>query len=252
MKLLVSVVDEHEALEAIKGGADILDVKNPREGSLGANFPWIIERVKRVAIDVEVSATLGDLPNLPGTAALAAFGAACSDVDYVKAGLYGSRNFSEATELMVAVCKAAKGYRPKVKVVASGYGDYKEIGCISPLDLPAIAYKAECDGILVDLKLKDGRRLFDFLDTNELNRLAAEAHDNGLTVALAGSLSVDDIAKVWGIGADIIGVRGAVCTGRDRVKGVVDRRLVAMWAQKMKELNVSNCKPAVSEGVRDF
>ncbi|MCJ7722212.1 hypothetical protein MUO98_07410, partial [Candidatus Bathyarchaeota archaeon] len=41
MKLLVSVVDKTEALESIRGGANILDVKNPKEGSLGANFPRV-------------------------------------------------------------------------------------------------------------------------------------------------------------------------------------------------------------------
>ncbi|GAG10930.1 unnamed protein product, partial [marine sediment metagenome] len=31
MKLLISPIDRDEALEAIKGGADIIDVKNPAE-----------------------------------------------------------------------------------------------------------------------------------------------------------------------------------------------------------------------------
>lgn len=39
MKLLVSPINKEEAIAAYKGGADIIDVKNPKEGSLGANFP---------------------------------------------------------------------------------------------------------------------------------------------------------------------------------------------------------------------
>ncbi|MCZ7626607.1 MAG: hypothetical protein M5R38_13225 [Candidatus Methylomirabilis sp.] len=35
MKLMISVRDEHEAAAALAGGADIIDVKNPAEGSLG-------------------------------------------------------------------------------------------------------------------------------------------------------------------------------------------------------------------------
>ena len=38
MKVLISPKDEFEATEAVNGGADIIDVKNPIEGSLGANF----------------------------------------------------------------------------------------------------------------------------------------------------------------------------------------------------------------------
>ena len=82
LKLLVSVVNKAEALYSINGGADILDVKNPKEGSLGANFPRVIKEVKEVTPkNLELSATIGDLPNLPGTASLAALGAAVSGVD---------------------------------------------------------------------------------------------------------------------------------------------------------------------------
>jgi uncharacterized protein (UPF0264 family) len=219
----------------MRGGADILDVKNPLEGSLGANFPWIIAQVKRVAPGMEISATLGDLPNLPGTAALAALGAVHSGADYVKAGLYGSRTASEATLLMTGVRRAVKGLKPRAKVIASGYGDYRRVGCISPMKLPIVAYKAECDGVLIDLKQKDGRRLFDLLSPNKLSKFVAEAHDHGLTVALAGSLGIDDVAKVWEVGGDILGVRGAVCTGGNRIAGAVNQRLVAALARRIKE-----------------
>ena len=46
MKLLVSPRTIEGAIEAINGGADIVDCKNPDEGSLGATFPWIIGAVK--------------------------------------------------------------------------------------------------------------------------------------------------------------------------------------------------------------
>ncbi|HOV52694.1 MAG TPA: (5-formylfuran-3-yl)methyl phosphate synthase, partial [Methanothrix sp.] len=45
MRLLVSPMNVTEARSALLGGADILDVKNPKEGSLGANFPWAIRAV---------------------------------------------------------------------------------------------------------------------------------------------------------------------------------------------------------------
>ena len=46
MLLLISPINHEEALESIKGGADIVDVKNPKEGSLGANFPWVIKEIR--------------------------------------------------------------------------------------------------------------------------------------------------------------------------------------------------------------
>jgi uncharacterized protein (UPF0264 family) len=77
MKLLISVMTEQEVAAAVRGGADIVDVKNLVEGALDASFPWIIRRVRATTPEhVPVSATLGDAPHLPGTIALAALGAA--------------------------------------------------------------------------------------------------------------------------------------------------------------------------------
>src|SRR3989337_2390346 len=104
MKLLVSVTNKKEAVAAIEGGTHIIDVKNPLEGSLGANFPRVIRQVKQIAQNhVEVSATIGDMPNLPGTASLAALGAVVSGAQYVKVGLFGVKTSIEATMLMKEV-----------------------------------------------------------------------------------------------------------------------------------------------------
>jgi uncharacterized protein (UPF0264 family) len=54
MKLLVSPVNVEEARICKLGGADIIDVKNPKEGSLGANFPWKIKAVKQVSGHIPV------------------------------------------------------------------------------------------------------------------------------------------------------------------------------------------------------
>lgn len=101
MLLLISPINTEEALEAIEGGADIVDVKNPKEGSLGASFPWIIKGVREMTPkDMLVSATLGDVPYKPGTVSLAAMGALVSGADYIKVGLYGTSNYDEALEVM--------------------------------------------------------------------------------------------------------------------------------------------------------
>jgi uncharacterized protein (UPF0264 family) len=44
MQLLISVVAAEEVSAALQGGADIVDVKNPAEGALGASLPHIIRR----------------------------------------------------------------------------------------------------------------------------------------------------------------------------------------------------------------
>jgi len=236
LKLLVSVVNKTEALEAIKGGAHIIDVKNPKEGSLGANFPRVIKQVKEIVPDnVEVSATIGDLPNLPGTASLAALGAAASGADYVKAGLFGVKTPAEATILMGEVCRAVKDYNNASKVIAAGYADFKKVGCLNPLKLPKVAYKAEADGVIIDVKIKDSEsKLFSFLGDRELKKFVDEAHNFNLIAALAGSLDRQHVLRLYDLRADVIGVRKAVCSKRDRLNGEVQRKAVQEFAKEIR------------------
>ncbi len=134
-------MNEKEASEAIAGGADIIDVKNPQEGALGANFPWVIKRIREITPkNIQVSCTLGEVPNLPGSISLAALGAASLGVDYIKVGLYGFKTPQEAIFLLQNVNKAAKECNPKIKVVAAGYADAERIGAIDPMLIPEIAF----------------------------------------------------------------------------------------------------------------
>ena len=227
LKLLVSITSRSEALEAIEGGTHIIDVKNPKEGSLGANFPRVIRQVRKIVPNnVEVSATIGDLPNLPGTASLAALGAAVSGANYIKAGLFGVKTSSKAASLMKEVCRAVKEYDDTLKVIAAGYADFRKVDCLNPLKLPEIAYKVKADGVMVDVKIKDHGKLFNLFSDGELREFVNRSHRYDLMVALAGSLDKDDTLRVLSLRADIIGVRRAVCSKKDRLKGEVQGRAV--------------------------
>jgi uncharacterized protein (UPF0264 family) len=235
LKLLISPKDKAEAAEAIAGGADIIDVKNPKEGPLGANFPWVIKRVRQIApADIEVSCTLGEMPNLPGSMALAALGAATTGVNYVKAGLSGLKSPEEAVYLMQSVVKAAKDFNPSVKVVVSGYADAARIGTVDPSLVPKIAHDAQADIAMIDTAVKDGKTLFSFLTKPQLQRFVNEAHDYGLKAALAGSLQKADLPAVYVLGADVAGVRGAACTLSDRVNGRITREKVRELVEVVK------------------
>ena len=236
LKLLVSVTNKKEALEAIKGGAHIIDVKNPKEGSLGANFPRIIGQVKKIVPNnIEMSATIGDLPNLPGTASLAALGAAVSGADYVKAGLFGVKKMEEAVSLMKEVCRAVKDYNAVLKVIASGYADFQEVNCLNPLKLPSIARKTEADGVLIDMKVKSQKKLFDYLSDDTLRNFVEESHKYGLIAALAGGLDKEDIPRLLDLRADVVGIRRAVLAHKDRVSGLVQSVSVMEFTKIINE-----------------
>jgi uncharacterized protein (UPF0264 family) len=239
LKLLISPKNETEAAEAIAGGAEIIDVKNPKEGPLGANFPWVIKQIRQLAPDnIEVSCTIGEVPNLPGSMALAALGAATTGVNYVKAGLYGLKTPEEAVYIMQGVTKAAKDFNPSIKVVASGYADAARTTTVDPLLVPEIAYKAQADIAMLDTAVKDGKSLFTFLAQPQLQRFVDAAHDYGLKAALAGSLQKEDLTVVHALGADVAGLRGAACTFSDRVNGTITREKVRELVEVVKHVKI--------------
>ncbi len=231
MKLLVSPVDADEAREAVKGGADIIDVKNPAEGSLGASFPWVIRRVlEALPSSVETSATLGDLDFKPGTASLAAYGLASLGVDYIKAGFYDIKTEEQALSIAEAIVGAARSF--DAKVVLAGYADYSLIGAISPFSLIDVALRADADGVMIDTAVKGRGGLLTYLGVQELASFVERSHSSGLICALAGSLSAEDIEKLRETGTDIVGVRGAACSSGDREHG----RIVAERVRHLKRL----------------
>jgi len=234
IKLLVSPVNIEEAQRSVKGGADIIDVKNPAEGSLGANFPWIIHEISGFSKKEgkEVSATIGDMDNKPGTASLAALGAAFSGADYIKVGLFGVRSKEEAIKMLNAVVKAVKEYDSAKKVVAAGYADYIRTGSVPPSILPEVCELTCTDGVMVDTAIKDGKSLFDFMSLHEAELFVSEAHERGLFCALAGNIGWKDIDVLKRIKPDIIGVRTAVCeNGRN---SSISSKLVSELVRMLK------------------
>jgi uncharacterized protein (UPF0264 family) len=124
-----------------------------------------------------------------------------------------------------------------LKIIAAGYADFRTVGCVSPMELPEVAHRVEADGVLVDIKMKNGTsNLFNFLTDEKLREFVEKAHDNNLIVALAGSLDKQDIPRVYDLAADIIGVRGAICTNKDRLGGRVQREKVMEFAKEISLL----------------
>jgi uncharacterized protein (UPF0264 family) len=209
MRLLVSPSSIEEARSAL--AADIVDVKKPSEGSLGANFPWVIRAIKEMA-EKPVSAAIGDFDYKPGCASLAAYGAACAGADFIKVGLmFDGRD--RAFDLAKAVVRAVKDDFPEKTVVIAAYSDYERLGTISPFTAAEAAAEAGADVAMIDTGMKDGKSTFEFMDADTLASYTEENRSMGLATALAGSLKFEDLSLLKTIDPEIIGVRGMVCGG---------------------------------------
>jgi uncharacterized protein (UPF0264 family) len=237
MLLLVSVVNSEEAEEAVKGGADILDLKNPREGSLGAAHPKLVSEVcQRFGQILPVSAAIGDFPHLPNAAALAALCAADLGADYIKVGLLGSRSEQQAVDLLASISDALAWRGSKAKLIAAAYADYREAGTLEPRLLPGVARRANVAGCMIDTLDKKGTCLFDSLDSDSLREFIGECGRYGLLSALAGSLKPCHVGLLRTLGPHIVGVRGAACQSGVRT-GSIDRQRVAEFRLNLMDSN---------------
>jgi uncharacterized protein (UPF0264 family) len=224
MKLLVSPKNLGESIIAVQGGADIIDIKNPLEGSLGANYPWVIKKIKEsLPKSLELSATMGDFDNRPGFASLAARGLSNLDVTYIKVGLF-IKSFKHSLELAESIVKATKNSGSRV--VLAGYADYSKIGTIDPGKLPKTAILSGAEGVMIDTYQKNGNTIFEHLEMPDLYSFVKDSKDIGLITALAGSVKKEHIPRLKRLDPDIIGVRGAVCTNTDRLRGKIEKEKV--------------------------
>jgi uncharacterized protein (UPF0264 family) len=92
---------------------------------------------------------------------------------------------------------------------------------------------------MIDVNVKTHGGLFELLSDDELRGFVDESHELGLIVCLAGSLDKDDLARVFGLGADIVGVRRAVCRDKDRLRGAVHREAVGELVMEIQRLQGS-------------
>ncbi|NHJ40000.1 MAG: hypothetical protein FK731_08205 [Asgard group archaeon] len=237
MQLLVSPTSVYEALECVKAQVDIIDVKNPFEGSLGANFPWVIREIREVVPEnIPISATIGDVPFKPGTVALAALGASQAGASFVKVGLFGTRTFDEAIKVMKAVTRTVDEYQLSVSVVAAGYAEGKAINSVAPSYLPVIASETSCDYVMIDTFDKSkGKSIFDLLSFNVLENFIQQAKDLELGTALGGSIQLEHLPIIKRLQPDIIGIRSAVCEKGDRLHGTIRSELVTIFKNMLKD-----------------
>ena len=219
MILMVSVQNLKEAYEAMKGGADIVDVKNLQEALVGSARPNIFKDVREaVPLEIHASLTLGVVPNQEGTVAMAVWAAGQMKATSVKVG-FMQADYDKSVEILQASKEALEG--TETKLIGSLFADnllYE--GGLNPHLMPKLARDGQCDGWLIDTLTKDGRNLFDFLSEDELREIVMEGKSDGMSTALSGHLKMSDLDELARINPDIVGVRGAVCSKGDRDNGV--------------------------------
>lgn len=214
MILMVSVQNLDEALEALKGGADIVDVKNLQEALVGSAHPKIVGEVRKAVPDeIHASVTLGVVPNQVGTVAMAAYAAGALNATSVKVG-FMKTSYQVAVDTLLACRAALEG--TETKLIGSLFADNPLYDGLDPNFMMKLAQDGKCDGILIDTLTKDGRNLFDFMPEEILRDMVFEGKEHLMSTALSGHLRLENLDELARINPDIVGVRGAVCKKGNR------------------------------------
>jgi (5-formylfuran-3-yl)methyl phosphate synthase len=222
MELLVSVRSPAEAEDALQGGAGLIDVKEPSNGSLGcAGRAGIAAVVRQVAGRRPVSAALGELTEFQADLFL-------KGLTFIKWGLAGCRNRAWRTELAEAG-QCVQRNQPDLHTVAVAYVDWKRAESPPVNDVLVFALRNKWRVVLLDTFVKDGLTLLDWLSSNEVCRIKSFCRSSGIKLAIAGSLNLKQLISLRPIRPDWFAVRGAACA-RGLREGHVDvaavRRLV--------------------------
>lgn len=221
-RLLVSVRDAAEARAAIEGGADVIDVKEPSAGPLGA---------ASVDATIAVAIEAGTVPGLPWTLAcgelvdvgvdgvLAHVEAVCRGLGevvpgrppkpwLVKVGLSGMAGRPWRDDL----ARIAAGLPGGIVQAAVAYADWH--GGDAP-DPEAIFREAPGLGgvVLLDTFDKAAGSCLAIAGESAIRRLADLARSEGVWLALAGRISPADAGWIADLRPDIVAVRSAVCRG---------------------------------------
>jgi len=216
--LLVSVREPAEVEPAVRGGAAIIDVKEPTHGPLGpaapatiaaiasavaGRKPWTIacgELVDGAAAAV-VREAVGRLP--PGASRPVAVKAGPARLDLTA--------WQRAFHLFRG------GVPGGIEPVAVAYADADAASAPAVDHILAGAAEQGCRLVLIDTFAKEGPGLLGRDPLGEgrdrLARWLAQGRQLGLCLAVAGRLTLDDIRTAARLGADVVGVRGSVCLG---------------------------------------
>jgi dihydroneopterin aldolase len=201
-RLLASVRSPAEALTALDGGADIIDLKEPAAGALGRLADDVIHDILgAVAGRRPVSATVGDLPLAPQPVRDAVAAMAATGVDIVKLGIFPG----DAASTLAALAPLAR----KTRLVAVCFGDRP------PLDLDILPRAGDAGfyGVMLDTAGKQGGPLTRHLPLPALADFLDRARRRGLLAGLAGSLGVGDLPLLLPLRPDFLGFRSALTAG---------------------------------------
>lgn len=225
-RMLASVNSLAEAKLVYSAGADIIDLKQPAAGALGALPLETVAQIRAwCAGRAPVSATVGDLPMQPDLIFDAVQAMAATGVDYIKIGFFPGGDWPQVAQELTKLTQT--GYA----LIAVLFGDaHPDPDFIRTLQQAGFA------GVMMDTMDKSRGSLPDILPLRTIEHFVEQAKTHNLLCGLAGSLRLEDIPLLLRYRPDYLGFRGALCVQRQRTAELDDNA-------------VARIKKAIHDGV---
>lgn len=205
--ILASVNSMAEALLVLSADVDIIDLKQPALGALGA---LDIATVKQIVAGIDgrclVSATIGDLSMQPDPVFNAVKAMAETGVDYIKIGFFPGDDWQGTVEKLSALTGQ------NIALIAVLFADMQP-----DLAIMGLLKDAGFTGVMLDTMNKQKGSLTELMAKMEIAQFVIQAKDRQLLCGLAGSLRLEDITELMPYQADYLGFRGALCQEHNRV-----------------------------------
>ncbi|MGZ5018592.1 MAG: (5-formylfuran-3-yl)methyl phosphate synthase, partial [Methylobacter sp.] len=183
--MLASVNSVAEALQALSANVDIIDLKQPALGALGALETDLVKSiVDEINGRCPVSATIGDLPMQPELVYQAVLAMAATGVDYVKTGFFPGGDWQKTIEKLATLTQTTN-------LIAVLFADTQPDFSVIDI-LKAAGFK----GVMLDTMNKNSGSLTQVMTKTDIARFAGRAKDQSMLCGLAGSLRLDDIAEL--------------------------------------------------------
>jgi uncharacterized protein (UPF0264 family) len=212
-RLLVSVVDAAEAADALAGGADVIDVKDPTQGPLGCAGEEVLSSLAgSITQPVPWTAALGEVGDWSERSPIRV----PRPFAMVKLGLSGLAGETGWIERWQETRRRFDAVTGNLEWVAVAYADAAAARSPSIERVAAAAMETGCAGLLIDTFDKANGRFSDFVSRETVLPLARHLHAAGLFLAVAGRLELADLSTLAAWPVDVIAVRSAACEQSDR------------------------------------
>lgn len=210
-QLLISVTSIEEAKIALNNGADLIDLKDPHKGALGALPLALIQTIvsfvntQHSGSKKLTSTTVGDLPMQPELILAHVTAMTSTQVDIIKIGFFETDDYKPCLNALKLVTQTG------VKLIAVLFAEYTY-----PAHLIAEINEAGFYGVMIDTAHKNGANFLQYFSDAEMKSMVLNAQKHGLIFGLAGSLTLQNCAMVKELNPTYAGFRGGVCAKNQR------------------------------------